>query len=237
MTAHVPLELTWYDVAIRLALTILAGALIGLNRSESGRPAGLRTNILVAIAAAVAMIEANYLASMRGKQSDSFIQLDTMRLPLGILTGMGFIGGGVILRRRHVIHGVTTAASLWLVTTIGLCFGAGLLGLGIAELTVALVVLWSLKWIEMQVRQDRRAILTFSSEDEAFSESNLQLSLRAVGFAIETWDVVYRRREKGRRQMVRCQVRWRARADEREVPVVVRELALRPDVRGLRWSG
>jgi putative Mg2+ transporter-C (MgtC) family protein len=229
--------LSWSDVAVRLALTVLAGALIGLNRSESGRPAGLRTNMLVALAAAVAMIEANYLASMRGKQADSFIQIDAMRLPLGILTGMGFIGGGVILRRRHIVHGVTTAASLWLVTAIGLCFGAGLLGLGIAALAIALGVLWGLKWFETQIRQDRRAVLTLSSTGEAFSESELRSSLRAAGLAIETWDVVYRQRENGRRHSVRCQVRWKARVDEREVPGVVQNLARRSDVRGLRWSG
>jgi putative Mg2+ transporter-C (MgtC) family protein len=74
----------------------LAGTLIGLNRWERERPAGLRTTILVWLAASLAMIEANVLIGTRGKPADSFAQIDVMRLPLGILSGMGFIGAGVI---------------------------------------------------------------------------------------------------------------------------------------------
>jgi putative Mg2+ transporter-C (MgtC) family protein len=69
---------------------------------------------------------------MPRRPPDSFVMNDLMRLPLGILTGVGFIGGGAILRRDNIVVGVTTAATLWLVTVIGLCLGGGQLGLGIA---------------------------------------------------------------------------------------------------------
>ena len=118
-----PLTLTWHDILLRLALSVFAGALMGVDRSEHGRPAGLRTTLLVCLAAAVAMIQTNLLMLTVGKASDSFVVLDLMRLPLGILTGMGFIGGGAILRRDGLVFGVTTAATLWFVTVIGLCFG------------------------------------------------------------------------------------------------------------------
>jgi putative Mg2+ transporter-C (MgtC) family protein len=124
-----PLTLTWHDIAIRLALSVVAGTLIGLDRGEHGRPAGLRTTLLVCLAAAVAMIQTNLLLATKGRPTDSFIMLDLMRLPLGILTGMGFIGGGAILRRDGFVLGVTTAATLWFVTVIGLCFGGGSLRL------------------------------------------------------------------------------------------------------------
>src|SRR5204862_444155 len=127
---HMPLYPTWPDLALRLALTILAGGLIGISRSEYGRPAGLRTTILVCLAASLSMMEVNLLMATTGKSHDSFIQLDMMRLPLGILTGMGFIGAGAILRRGEMVHGVTTAATLWLVTVLGLCFGSGQIALG-----------------------------------------------------------------------------------------------------------
>ena len=120
-----PLSLTWSEIALRLGLAVLAGAAVGLDRGEHGRPAGLRTNLLVCLAAAVAMLLANLLLPTSGKTSSSFAVLDLMRLPLGILTGMGFIGAGAILRRDGLVLGVTTAATLWLVTVIGLCFGAG----------------------------------------------------------------------------------------------------------------
>src|SRR6202789_1117700 len=133
-----PLTLTWHDIALRLALSLAAGALIGLDRGEHGRPAGLRTTLLVCLAAAVAMIQTNLLLATRGRASDSFIMMDLMRLPLGILTGMGFIGGGAILRRDGLVVGVTTAATLWFVTVIGLCFGGGQIGLGLSALGLSL---------------------------------------------------------------------------------------------------
>ncbi len=89
--------LSWDEIAIRFALSLAAGALIGLNRGEHGRAAGMRTTILVGLAASAAMIQANLLLGMSGRHADSFVMLDLMRLPLGILSGMGFIGGGVIL--------------------------------------------------------------------------------------------------------------------------------------------
>src|SRR5271156_4353417 len=116
---------SWQDIALRLFLTVVAGAVIGINRSEHGRPAGLRTTLLVCLAASIAMIQTNLLLAMSGKPSSSFVTLDLMRLPLGILSGMGFIGAGTILRRDNFIQGITTAATLWFVTIIGLCFGGG----------------------------------------------------------------------------------------------------------------
>jgi putative Mg2+ transporter-C (MgtC) family protein len=109
------LEPSWYDIAIRLAFTVFAGACIGINRGEHGQPAGMRTTILVCLAAAVSMIQANLLLATAGRAPDSFITLDLMRLPLGILSGMGFIGAGAILRRGSMVMGVTTAATLWYV--------------------------------------------------------------------------------------------------------------------------
>src|ERR1700677_5187932 len=141
-----PLTLTWHDIALRLALSLAAGALIGLDRGEHGRPAGLRTTLLVCLAAAVAMIQTNLLLVTTGKTVDSFVSLDLMRLPLGILTGMESIGGGAILRRDGFVLGVTTAATLWFVTVIGLCFGGGQIGLGVVGTALGMMVLSGLRW-------------------------------------------------------------------------------------------
>lgn len=111
--------------------------LIGLNRGERGHAAGLRTTTLVCLAASVAMIQMNLLLPVAGKKSDFFSVMDIMRLPLGILSGMGFIGAGAILRKGDTVSGVTTAATLWLVTVIGLCFGGGQLWLGAATTGLA----------------------------------------------------------------------------------------------------
>jgi putative Mg2+ transporter-C (MgtC) family protein len=149
-----PLVVTWSDLALRLFVTFAASLLIGLNRGQHGEPAGLRTTILVGMAAAVAMIQANVLLPTAGKEPGFFSVLDLMRLPLGILAGMGFIGGGAILRRGNLVLGVTTAATLWFVTVIGLCFGGGQLVLGVAATGICLTVLWALKAFEAYIPQD-----------------------------------------------------------------------------------
>src|ERR1700693_1631613 len=118
-----PITIEWPEIALRLALTVVAGTLIGLNRSEHGHSAGLRTTLLVCLAASVSMIQVNLLLSMAGKSPGSFAVLDLMRLPLGILSGMGFIGAGAIVRYGSLVRGLTTATTLWFLTVLGLCFG------------------------------------------------------------------------------------------------------------------
>ena len=125
-----PINLDWQHVLLRLLLTVTAGLVIGFNRGEHGRPAGMRTTLLVGLAASLSMIQANLLLNSVGKTQDSFVVLDLMRLPLGILSGMGFIGAGAILRKDNLVLGVTTAATLWFTTMMGLCFGGGQLGFG-----------------------------------------------------------------------------------------------------------
>src|SRR5215475_4281882 len=125
-----PAHIGWHEIALRLVLTVIAGLLIGYNRTEHGKAAGLRTTLLVCLAASFAMIQVNLLLPTAGRAPDSFVTNDLMRLPLGILTGVGFIGAGAILRRRDVVTGVTTAATIWYVTVIGLCFGGGQILLG-----------------------------------------------------------------------------------------------------------
>ena len=83
-----------------------------------------------------------------------------MRLPLGILSGMGFIGGGVILKRENLVLGVTTAATLWFVTVLGLCFGGGQLALGSIALVIGFIVLRFLKTIELKIKTVRRGTLS-----------------------------------------------------------------------------
>lgn len=140
-----PIVLQWGDILARVALSLVAGALVGFDRSEAGKTAGLRTAMLVCAAACLAMLQVNALLGQSGKTPQSFAQLDLMRLPLGILTGMGFIGGGAILHRDGLVTGVTTAATLWFVTVIGLCIGGGQLQLGALGLAVGLVVIWPLR--------------------------------------------------------------------------------------------
>lgn len=148
MTMHV--EIRWGAIILRLFCTVIAGGLIGFEREEHRRSAGLRTTLLVALAAAISMIQMNLLMPTVGKAGDSFVVMDVMRLPLGILTGVGFIGAGAILRRGEMVKGVTTAATLWYVTVLGLCFGGGQIGVGFAGTALGFAILSGLKWVERQ---------------------------------------------------------------------------------------
>jgi len=161
-----PLSPGWGDICVRLVLTLLAGAVIGFNRGARGHAAGLRTTMLVCLAASVAMIQMNILLAVSGKTPGSFSVMDVMRLPLGILTGVGFIGGGTILRKGDLVTGVTTAATLWLVTVIGLCLGGGQLVLGVATTVLGVITLWGLKWIDLAIPREHRAMMTLSGDDD-----------------------------------------------------------------------
>jgi putative Mg2+ transporter-C (MgtC) family protein len=157
---NMPLQPSWADIAIRLALTMLAGAVVGLDRGARGQVAGFRTTILVGLAASVAMIQTNVLLPVSGKTPESFAVMDLMRLPLGILTGVGFIGGGAILKKGDLVIGVTTAATLWVMTVIGLCLGGGQLTLGIVATVLVVLTLWALRWVDLVIPRDHRARLT-----------------------------------------------------------------------------
>jgi len=150
-----PISLTWQQIAVRIALALVASFLIGYDRDEHGKTAGIRTTMLVCLAATLAMLQANLLMNSTGKASSSFVVLDLMRLPLGILSGIGFIGAGAILRKDGLVHGLTTAATLWFITVLGLLFGGGQLILGVVSTALAFFILWALKQLEhrMTVRQ------------------------------------------------------------------------------------
>jgi putative Mg2+ transporter-C (MgtC) family protein len=168
-----PLHPGWDDLAIRLILTLAAGALIGFNREEGGHTAGLRTNILVCLAASVSMIQANLLMDSTGKAHDSFVVFDLMRFPLGILSGMGFIGAGAILRRGDMVRGVTTAATLWFGTVVGLCLGGGQIHIGVAATLIGSAVLWLLRGVDQRIPREQRARLTIVYSGDVSLESVL----------------------------------------------------------------
>src|ERR1700728_2655970 len=157
----------------------LAGFVVGFDRGEHGRPAGLRTTMLVSLAGCVAMIQVNLLLGQAGKPADSFVELDLMRLPLGILSGMGFIGAGAILRKGDLVVGVTTAATLWFITVIGLCFGGGQIVLGAVGTLLGIFVLWLLYFAERLLPRDRQGSLFLTTSFDTPTEGDIRTTLAA----------------------------------------------------------
>jgi putative Mg2+ transporter-C (MgtC) family protein len=180
-----PLHPTWQDIGLRLILTMISGAIIGFNRGVRGHAAGFRTTILVGLAACVAMIQANILLSVGGKTASSFAVMDLMRLPLGILTGVGFIGGGTILKRGDLVTGVTTAATLWMMTVIGLYLGGGQIELGVGATVLAVITLWALKWLDMRIPRGHRAQLVIRADPASFSPSDLADLIAPSGYTAQ----------------------------------------------------
>src|ERR1700754_4163537 len=228
-----PLTLDWRDMLIRIGLAIIAGLLIGFNRGESGKIAGLRTTLLVCLAACLAMLQVNALLSQAGKDPSSFATLDLMRLPLGILSGVGFIGAGAILRKDGLVKGVTTAATMWFVTVIGLCFGGGQLVLGAIGTVLGIVVLWFLKAVEDHIPRETQAELTVVYDRGLFSREALIQSLAKVGCQVSavecTSQTVSRRIEE------RFDVRWHGRPDLQQMPPL-QESAAAAGAQEIRWT-
>ncbi|HEY5210042.1 MAG TPA: MgtC/SapB family protein [Stellaceae bacterium] len=229
-----PVSVHWSDIALRLALTVLVGIAIGYDRSEQGKAAGMRTTLLVCLAASVAMIEVNLLLPMAGRGSDSFVMNDLMRLPLGILTGMGFIGGGAILRRDDIVTGVTTAATLWLVTVVGLCLGGGQLGLGLAAAALGLIALTVLKWVEDRLRQEHRASLAIDLAPDGPGENEIRRRLAEAGLTVASFRLIVDR--GGQQSRLMFDLRQHRRQGETAPPALVAALAREPGILRIEWQ-
>jgi putative Mg2+ transporter-C (MgtC) family protein len=228
-----PFTLTWGDIAVRLACTFIAGLLVGLDRGERGKAAGIRTNVLVCLAASLSMILANGMLGTVGKNASSFSVLDLMRLPLGILSGMGFIGAGAILRKGEMVLGVTTAATLWMVTMLGLCFGGGKILLGAAGLALTLFTLWVLRLAEEHLPQEHQGSLCVVTADDVLSRELGEL-VKQSGLQLHRWTLDVSREKE--RVVVQCDLRWRAPKDVHGEPALIQKLRQRPDVERLRWE-
>jgi putative Mg2+ transporter-C (MgtC) family protein len=226
--------LGWGEISLRLLATIAAAIVIGWDRRSAGQVAGLRTVILVAVAAALSMIQANLLLPATGKTSASFATLDLMRLPLGILTGIGFIGAGAIVRRGDLVVGVTTAATLWIATVMGLCFGGGQIALGAVTAAVTMVVLRGAKSIEWRIREERKATMTLTMGDDGPSAGEIRQHLVEAGFRILRWDVL--NAHAAHETTVECIVGWWGLPAETQPPPLWEELARDPRLRSLRWT-
>jgi putative Mg2+ transporter-C (MgtC) family protein len=229
-----PVELHWPAIALRLMLTVIAGGLLGMERSKTGHAAGLRTTLLVTLAASVAMIQMNLLLQTNGKPQNSYVVMDLMRLPLGILTGVGFIGAGAIVRKHDLVIGITTAATLWFATVIGLCLGGGQLVLGSVSTVVGFAILWWLRALENRIERDQVAELTITIADGRLSAQALREHLHAAKFKIKSLSMAHLPAERSRK--FDCEVRWPATEENAAIPAAIAELERLPGLVQLEWK-
>lgn len=138
------------EMLFRLLAAMVSGALIGYERSFHGRPAGLRTHVLVCLASSLLMLvtvfEMHWVKTGPGE-----IRLDPTRMAQGIMTGIGFLGAGVVVKEGMTVRGLTTAASIWITAAIGILAGVGLYTPMALAVIMTLTVLSLFRWVESKV--------------------------------------------------------------------------------------
>ncbi|WP_036718045.1 MgtC/SapB family protein [Paenibacillus harenae] len=144
------LENPWYiselHILIRLLLAVLLGGLVGFEREQSNHAAGLRTNILVCLGSCLLMLLSMY--GFAAFVDEPNVRVDPARLAAAVITGIGFLGAGTILFTGKSITGLTTAASLWVVSAIGLAVGAGFYFASAVATIMVLITLWAFNKLE-----------------------------------------------------------------------------------------
>lgn len=163
------LHLSHWEIILRLAVSVVAGGLIGYERESKGRAAGFRTHILVAVGACVlALIQehttnrAILMAEIGGVAKD-VLSADNTRLIAQVVSGIGFLGAGTIIVNKGAVHGLTTAASIWTAASLGIALGMGFYDIAVAGLVITLLTLLAIKRL---FRFPHMKFLHVETEDE-----------------------------------------------------------------------
>jgi putative Mg2+ transporter-C (MgtC) family protein len=192
---HFDLDL---ELVLRIVVGTVLGGVIGYERDIHGRPAGLRTHALVALASSTFMVVSTHMVYFQSYKHGDLVEVDSSRIAASVVSGIGFLAGGAILRTGIGVQGLTTAAGLWLVAAIGLCAGGGMYVESVATTTVGIAVLTLLRRFEdKDDRVRRRLHLTLTdgaSQTDALIE---KLVAKDVLATLEGWD-----QEGTRRQLV-----------------------------------
>jgi putative Mg2+ transporter-C (MgtC) family protein len=172
------------EMVVRLLVALLAGAMVGYERSYHGRPAGLRTHALVCTASSLLMLVTVYEAHWVRAAADS-VRLDPTRMAQGIMTGIGFLGAGVIYKEGLSVRGLTTAASIWITAAIGILAGIGFYFPLVVSVITILGILSLFHWIETKIpAQVYYHCEVRFTRDPGMTEGNLRSIINAHGFSI-----------------------------------------------------
>lgn len=179
----------------RLLAAVIAGGLIGLERSYNGRPAGFRTHSLVCMASSLLMLLTVFQWQLLADVPIETIRVDPTRMAQGIMTGIGFLGAGVIMKDRQTIRGLTTAASIWITASIGILIGMGsYLAAGIATLLALGILSWfrvlenylpSLSYGTLSISSLRKDTVTEEEIDTVLKKHEMAASNRSYSLVDE----------------------------------------------------
>lgn len=164
----------YLEILFRLVAALAVGSLIGLERSHRGRPAGFRTHALVCLASSLLMLITVYETHWFPATPDARVILDPTRMAQGIMTGIGFVGAGAIIKEGMTVRGLTTAASIWVTAAIGILTGIGFYFAAVTGTLLALGTLSLFRWIEARLPTETYANFTVRfARDRVMDESEL----------------------------------------------------------------
>jgi putative Mg2+ transporter-C (MgtC) family protein len=144
-------DLTWAEILLRVGLAAVLGGAIGFERELREREAGLRTHLLVSVGAALFTLVSAYAWTDWRFSTEEGLVFDPTRIAAQVVTGIGFLGAGAIIRQGLSIRGLTTAATLWVVAAIGMATGAGYYAAAVITTVLVLVSLWPLRLVAFRV--------------------------------------------------------------------------------------
>lgn len=173
------------DAAWKLGLAVLLSGIIGFEREHSHRPAGFRTHILVAVGSTLIMLTSVYIA----KKYEGQMNVDITRMSGQVVSGIGFLGAGTILREGFSVKGLTTAASLWAVSCIGIAIGAGFVAGAVVATFVIYMTLNSLK--KVIVRGKAGKALYVEVKDLAEQVPKISKIIKRTGTVVHSMEILY----------------------------------------------
>jgi putative Mg2+ transporter-C (MgtC) family protein len=225
-------ELDSLDVVFRLGLAALLGGAIGLERELREREAGLRTHLLVSVGAALfTLVSAYAWADWRFSTAEGLV-FDPTRIAAQIVTGIGFLGAGAIIRQGLSVRGLTTAASLWLVAAIGMAAGAGWWQAATIATAGALLTLWPLRAlahrlvVRLRPEDEQRVVVELGAAQGA---APVLAALEGIGGRVSQFQLSDTR--DGRELVLTVEFR-----EPRAASTVAGTLAELDEVRGVRWA-
>lgn len=224
---------TWDVVLLRLGLAALGGAIIGLERESHGRAAGLRTTMLVCVGSALAMLVSEKLLVEHTVPGSAW-RPDPARLAAGILTGMGFLGAGAILREGNTVRGITTAAALWFVTIMGLAFGSGEIMIGLVGLVLALIILLLLSRVEHLIPRDWYGAVCVTVKSDGPTDAELRDRVESKGAVIKNIELQYDLEHA--RRSIRYSLKYKREDVDNLSRQVVDDLIACPGVLQVKWN-
>ncbi|HEX5683661.1 MAG TPA: MgtC/SapB family protein [Ideonella sp.] len=219
-------------IALHLVGALAAGGVIGLERSFHGRPAGFRTHALVALASSVLMAVPMFQEQWLPTEAQESFRTDPTRMAQGIMTGIGFLGAGVIFKDGLSVRGLTTAASIWITAAIGILIGIGFYGPAAFATMLTLLTLSLFRWIEDRLPSHYYAhhFVRFQ-RDQVLSEAELRAFLKGHGFAVA--QMSYRAYDDEPNFEYRMVLRT---SRQQNIPKLAAALRERTDVRAFRIS-